>query len=83
MHAQIDKLCFSPTNWFQDGRAKLAQRSSRISPWAGKEGGRVFFTTSGAQANEDAVKFARMLTGRQKSLPPTVRSTVRPPARPR
>jgi taurine--2-oxoglutarate transaminase len=68
MHAQIDRLCFSPTNWFQDGRAKLAQSLIAISPWAGKEGGRVFFTTSGAQANEDAVKFARMLTGRHKVL---------------
>ena len=26
------------------------------------------YTTSGAQANEDAVKFARMLTGRHKIL---------------
>jgi taurine--2-oxoglutarate transaminase len=68
MHAQIDTLCFSPTNWFQDGRAKLAQSLIAISPWAGKEGGRVFFSTSGAQANEDAVKFARMLTGRHKVL---------------
>ena len=68
MHAQIDQLCFSPTNWFQDGRAKLAQALVAISPWAGKEGGRVFFTTSGAQANEDAVKFSRMLTGRHKVL---------------
>jgi taurine---2-oxoglutarate transaminase len=68
MHAQIDKLCFSPTNWFQDGRAKLGQQLVAISPWAGKEGGRVFFETSGAQANEDAVKFARMLTGRHKVL---------------
>jgi len=67
MHAQIDRLCFSPTNWFQDGRAKLAESLIAISPWA-SEGGRVFYTTSGAQANEDAVKFARMLTGRHKIL---------------
>jgi taurine---2-oxoglutarate transaminase len=68
MHAQIDRLCFSPTNWFQDGRAELGKALIAISPWAGKEGGRVFFETSGAQANEDAVKFARMLTGRHKVL---------------
>ncbi len=68
MHAQIDRLCFSPTNWFQDGRAQLGQALIAISPWAGGEGGRVFYTTSGAQANEDAVKFARMLTGRHKIL---------------
>jgi taurine--2-oxoglutarate transaminase len=68
MHAQIDRLCFSPTNWFQDGRAHLAQSLIAISPWAGAEGGRVFYATSGAQANEDAIKFARMLTGRHKIL---------------
>ena len=68
MHAQIDRLCFSPTNWFQDGRAKLAQALIGLSPWAGAEGGRVFFTTGGAPANEDATKFARTLTGRHKIL---------------
>jgi taurine--2-oxoglutarate transaminase len=67
MHAQIDKLCFSPTNWFQDGRAELGRALIAISPWTG-EGGRVFYTTGGAQANEDAIKFARALTGRHKIL---------------
>ncbi len=67
MHAQIDRLCFSPTNWFNDQRARLAETLSSISPWTG-EGARAFFTTSGAQANEDAVKFARALTGRHKIL---------------
>jgi taurine--2-oxoglutarate transaminase len=67
MHEQIDRLCFSPTNWFQDQRARLAETLSSISPWTG-EGARAFYTTSGAQANEDAVKFARALTGRHKVL---------------
>jgi taurine--2-oxoglutarate transaminase len=67
MHAQIDRLCFSPTNWFQDGRAKLSEMLSRIAPW-GAEGARSFYSTSGAQGNEDAIKFARMLTGRHKVL---------------
>ncbi len=67
MHAQIDRLCFSPTNWFNDQRARLGETLSSISPWTG-EGARAFFTTSGAQANEDAVKFARALTGRHKIL---------------
>ncbi len=66
MHEQIDRLCFSPPNWFNDQRARLGEALSAISPWP--EGARVFFTTSGAQANEDAVKFARALTGRQKVL---------------
>jgi taurine--2-oxoglutarate transaminase len=67
MHAQIDRLCFSPTSWFNDQRARLGETLSSISPWTG-EGARAFFTTSGAQANEDAVKFARALTGRHKIL---------------
>ena len=67
MHAQIDRLCFSPTNWFQDGRAKLSEALIKISPW-GAEGGRAFYSTSGAQGNEDAIKFARMLTNRHKVL---------------
>jgi taurine--2-oxoglutarate transaminase len=67
MHAQIDRLCFSPPNWFNDQRARLGEALVAISPW-GDEGARVFFTTSGAQANEDAVKFARASTGRQKVL---------------
>lgn len=67
MHAQIDRLCFSPTNWFQDGRAKLSEALSAISPWTG-EGCRAFYSTSGAQGNEDAIKFARMLTSRHKVL---------------
>ena len=67
MHAQIDRLCYAPTNWFNDQRARLAEALSSISPWT-NEGARAFFTTSGAQANEDAVKFARALTGRHKVL---------------
>lgn len=67
MHAQIDRLCFSPPNWFNDARAELAEELSRIGPW-GEEGARVFFTAGGAEANEDAVKFARTLTGRTKVL---------------
>ena len=67
MHAQVDRLCFSPPSWFNDARAELAEALVRLAPW-GEEGGRVFFTTSGASANEDAIKFARTITGRNKVL---------------
>ncbi|BDE05161.1 putative aminotransferase [Vulcanimicrobium alpinum] len=67
MHAQIDRLCFSPPAWFNDARAELGEALSRIAPW-GDEGARAFFTTGGAGANEDAVKFAREITGRPKVL---------------
>src|ERR1700736_6111127 len=67
MHAQVDRLCFSPPSWFNDVRAELAEALIGLGPW-GDEGGRVFFTTSGASANEDAIKFARAVTGRPKVL---------------
>jgi taurine---2-oxoglutarate transaminase len=67
MHAQIDRLCFSPPSWFNDVRAELAEELIRIAPW-GEEGGRAFFTVGGASANEDAIKFARTITGRAKVL---------------
>ncbi|HEX3462477.1 MAG TPA: aminotransferase class III-fold pyridoxal phosphate-dependent enzyme [Candidatus Elarobacter sp.] len=67
MHAQVDRLCFSPPSWFNDVRAELAETLVGLAPW-GAEGGRVFFTTGGAGANEDAVKFARAVTGRSKVL---------------
>ncbi|HEY4440629.1 MAG TPA: aminotransferase class III-fold pyridoxal phosphate-dependent enzyme [Candidatus Elarobacter sp.] len=67
MHEQTDRLCFSPPGWFNDTRAELGEQLIRRAPW-GDEGGRVFFTTGGAGANEDAVKFARAVTGRSKVL---------------
>jgi taurine--2-oxoglutarate transaminase len=67
MHAQVDRLCFSPPSWFNDVRAEFAEALVRLAPW-GEHGGRVFFTTSGASANEDAIKFARTITGRAKVL---------------
>jgi taurine--2-oxoglutarate transaminase len=67
IHEQADRLCFSPPSWFNDVRAELGEALVRLAPW-GDEGGRVFFTTSGASANEDAIKLARAVTGRQKVL---------------
>jgi taurine---2-oxoglutarate transaminase len=67
MHEQVDRLCFSPPSWFNDARAELAEELVRIGPW-GDEGGRVFFALAGASANEDAIKFARTITGRTKVL---------------
>jgi len=65
MHEQVDRLCFSPPSWFNDARAELGEALSRIAPW-GDEGCRAFFTVGGADATEDAVKFARALTARTK-----------------
>jgi taurine--2-oxoglutarate transaminase len=63
---QADRLTFSPPGWFNDQRALLAEKIIELAPWA--EGGRVFFTPGGTEANEDAVRTARALTGRAKVL---------------
>jgi taurine--2-oxoglutarate transaminase len=53
---QAEKLCFVTAAWGAEPRARLAERLLEKS---GFEGGRVFFSLGGADANEHAVKFAR------------------------
>jgi taurine--2-oxoglutarate transaminase len=54
-------VCFVNSSWGAAPRRALAERLLEIS---GFEGGRVFFTLGGADANENAVKFARQASGR-------------------
>lgn len=63
---QAERLCYATPALGNDQREALAQRLSRLSPWA--EGARTFFTTGGGEANEDAIKMARMITGRHKII---------------
>ncbi|APD08263.1 MULTISPECIES: aminotransferase class III-fold pyridoxal phosphate-dependent enzyme [Thermus] len=63
---QAATLAYAAPSLFHDKRALLAKALSDLAPWP--EGARVFFTPSGAEANEDAIKFARHLTGRFKVL---------------
>jgi taurine--2-oxoglutarate transaminase len=58
---QAERLCFVTAAWGAAPRARLAERLLEKS---GFEGGRVFFTLGGADANEHAVKFARQASGR-------------------
>jgi taurine--2-oxoglutarate transaminase len=58
---QARTLCFVNASWGAASRAALAERLLEIS---GFDGGRVFFTLGGADANEHAVKFARQASGR-------------------
>jgi taurine---2-oxoglutarate transaminase len=58
---QAQQLCFVNSAWGAKPRASLAEQLLEIS---GFEGGRVFFTLGGADANENAVKFARQASGR-------------------
>ena len=60
---QADRLCFVTAAWGAEPRARLAERLLEKS---GFEGGRVFFTLGGADANEHAVKFARQASGKPR-----------------
>ena len=71
MQEQAATLGYAPPSFFHDKRALLGEELSRISPWGEKgsgEGCRAFFTTAGAEANDDVVRLARTITGRQKVL---------------
>ena len=57
---QAERLCFVTNAWGAAPRAELAQRLLEKS---GFNGGRVYFTLGGADANEHAVKFARQAGG--------------------
>jgi taurine--2-oxoglutarate transaminase len=61
--AQADKLPFMGPAYAVDVRSELARKIiEEIVPGMGK----IFFTNGGAEANENAVKVARMVTGKQK-----------------
>ncbi len=63
--AQADRMCYIQPGWGAQPRAELAQRLIEKS---GLAGGKVFFTLAGADANENAIKFARWFTGRSKII---------------
>jgi taurine---2-oxoglutarate transaminase len=58
---QAEQLCFVTSSWGAQPRAQLAQMLLEKS---GFEGGRVFYTLAGADANENAVKIARQVSGK-------------------
>ncbi len=60
---QVDKYCFVGPSFGSDARAELAKKIIELMP---DDMGKVFFTNAGAEANENAVKIARMVTGRNK-----------------
>jgi len=62
---QAERLCFIANAWGAEPRAELARRLLQLS---GFEGGKVFFTLGGADANEHAVKFARQATGKPNGV---------------
>lgn len=61
---QAGRLTYASPQFFNTARARVAQQLAAIAPWS--EGARTFFTTGGGEANEDAIKMARAITGRHK-----------------
>ncbi|MGE4589027.1 MAG: aminotransferase class III-fold pyridoxal phosphate-dependent enzyme [Acidaminococcaceae bacterium] len=60
---QAEKLCFIAPSYAVESRAILAEKLISLMP---DNIGKVFFTNGGADANENAIKMARMFTGRNK-----------------
>ncbi len=62
---QADQLCLSTPTAVFPAKVELAERLLRM---AGPGFSKVFFTLGGAEANENAIKIARLVTGRYKVL---------------
>ncbi|MGN1423382.1 MAG: aminotransferase class III-fold pyridoxal phosphate-dependent enzyme [Oscillospiraceae bacterium] len=60
---QAEKYCYISPSYGSEPRAKLAKMVVDLMP---DNMGKVFFTNGGADANENAIKIARMYTGRNK-----------------
>jgi len=60
---QVDQYCFVGPSFGTESRAKLAKKIVELMP---DNMGKVFFTNAGAESNENAVKIARMFTGKSK-----------------
>lgn len=65
LKAQLDALPFSPRRYTNDVSVALAERLASLAPG---DLSKVLFTTGGSDANEVALRLARMATGRFKTL---------------
>ncbi len=64
--AQMEKICYvAPTTSTTGVRAELGRMLKEITPGNLTK---AFFTNGGAEANENAIKIARWVTGRQKII---------------
>lgn len=60
---QTEQFCYMGPSFAVESRAELAEMVVNLMP---DNIGKVFFTNAGADANENAIKMARMYTGRNK-----------------
>ena len=63
--AQVDKLCYISPSMATSARALAAEAIAQIAPG---DLNHIFFTLGGADANENAIKLARLFTGKLKIL---------------
>ena len=59
----MDKLCFAAPSFATEARGALGKKLAEITGLA-----KAFFTLAGADANENAMKIARLYTGRDKII---------------
>jgi taurine--2-oxoglutarate transaminase len=60
---QVDELCFAGPSFATEPRALLGRKLSEVTGLA-----KSFFTSGGSEANENALKIARLYTGREKII---------------
>ena len=60
---QVDKLCFAGPSFATEPRGALGKKLSEVTGLA-----KTFFTLGGSEANENAMKIARLFTGRDKII---------------
>jgi len=63
--AQVDRFCFVGPSYAAESRSTLAKMIVDLLP---PSFGKIFFTNAGAEANENAIKIARLYTGRHKVM---------------
>jgi taurine---2-oxoglutarate transaminase len=62
---QADRLCTVAPSFANDVRGEAARMITEVAP---PDLNRVFFTNGGAEANENAIRMARLFTGRPKVM---------------
>jgi len=60
---QVDELCFAGPSFATEPRGALGKKLAEVTGLA-----KTFFTLGGAEANENAMKMARLVTGRDKII---------------
>jgi taurine---2-oxoglutarate transaminase len=60
---QVDELCFAGPSFATEPRGVLGKKLAEVTGLA-----KAFYTLGGAEANENAIKIARLFTGREKII---------------